>query len=159
MTDLIQKIKEERHDEAEIRELAAKITEQHKQHMAKQQQVQQQQVQQRQFNLQHSSTNSNGQSNILSYLTRSQPSKNASQCTSNNSLGSDHETNKETENKNEADEESAKGHFGWVTFENGKVYIPYIFRQQEKYCSVRMVEMKLLNKYLNYLHQVIKRFF
>lgn len=42
-----------------------------------------------------------------------------------------------------------------MSFQNGKVHIPYIFRQSEKYCAVRMVEVKLLNKYLNYLHQDI----
>lgn len=55
--------------------------------------------------------------------------------------------------KKACDEESQKGHFGWATF--GKIHIPYILRQSEKYCAVRMVEMKLLNKYLNYLHQDI----
>lgn len=37
----------------------------------------------------------------------------------------------------------------------GKAFIPYIYRQGEKYCAVRMVEQKVLNKYLNYLHQDI----
>lgn len=51
------------------------------------------------------------------------------------------------------DEASWKGHFGWDKL--GDCHIPYIFRQGEKYCAVRMVEIKLLNKYLNYLHQDI----
>ena len=48
------------------------------------------------------------------------------------------------------DEESRKGRFGWCEFE--KNYIPYIFRNAgEKYTSVRMVERKLLNKFLTVL--------
>lgn len=52
-----------------------------------------------------------------------------------------------------ADDESLKGHFGWESFNSGKIHIPYIIRQSEKYCAVRIVEQKLLNKYLNVLHQ------
>ncbi|XP_013183800.1 uncharacterized protein LOC106129698 [Amyelois transitella] len=48
------------------------------------------------------------------------------------------------------DEASWKGHFGWDML--GKCHIPYIYRSGEKYVAVRMVEIKLLNKYLNYLH-------
>ncbi|XP_034240912.1 uncharacterized protein LOC117645103 isoform X2 [Thrips palmi] len=49
------------------------------------------------------------------------------------------------------DADSVKMHFGWVTL--GKIHIPYILRYgSEKYCAVRMVEMKLLSKYLTYLH-------
>lgn len=49
------------------------------------------------------------------------------------------------------DADSVKMHFGWVTL--GKVHIPYILRYgSEKYCAVRMVELKLLSKYLTYLH-------
>ncbi|XP_017012665.3 uncharacterized protein [Drosophila takahashii] len=47
-------------------------------------------------------------------------------------------------------EESIYGHFGWVQL--GKVLIPYIFRQSEKYCSVRMIEQKILGQYLDFLH-------
>ncbi|XP_046400075.1 uncharacterized protein LOC124166557 isoform X2 [Ischnura elegans] len=48
------------------------------------------------------------------------------------------------------DEESAKGRFGWETF--GKCYVPYVFRRGVKYVAVRMVEMKLLNKFLAHVH-------
>ncbi|KAJ1532298.1 hypothetical protein ONE63_000907 [Megalurothrips usitatus] len=49
------------------------------------------------------------------------------------------------------DADSVKMHFGWVTL--GREHIPYILRYgNEKYCAVRMVEMKLLSKYLTYLH-------
>merc|ERR550532_244305 len=51
------------------------------------------------------------------------------------------------------DEESKKGRFGWAEFE--KNLIPYIFRnagdKPERYTSVRMVERKLLNKFLSVL--------
>jgi len=49
------------------------------------------------------------------------------------------------------DEESRRGRFGWVEFE--KNYIPYIFRtgKNEKFTSVRMVERKMLNKFLSVL--------
>lgn len=48
------------------------------------------------------------------------------------------------------DDESRKGRFGWCEFE--KNFIPYIFRNKgEKYTSVRMVERKLLSKFLTVL--------
>jgi len=48
------------------------------------------------------------------------------------------------------DEESKKGKFGWFDIE--KVYLPYILRYgSEKYTSVRMVERRLLNRYLQVL--------
>merc|ERR1719295_2007412 len=50
-----------------------------------------------------------------------------------------------------SDDDSRKGRFGWCEFE--KNHIPYIFRSpgQEKYTSVRMVERKLLDKFLRIL--------
>lgn len=51
------------------------------------------------------------------------------------------------------DDESQRGRFGWTTF--GDQHIPYIFRSSEKYCAVRILEAKLLNKYLSYLHSDI----
>ena len=48
------------------------------------------------------------------------------------------------------DEESKKGRFGWFDIE--KTYLPFIFRYgTEKYTSVRMVERRLLNRYLQVL--------
>ena len=48
------------------------------------------------------------------------------------------------------DEESKKGRFGW--FEIEKTYLPLIFRYEtDKYTSVRMVERKLLNRFLQVL--------
>ncbi|XP_012282017.1 uncharacterized protein LOC105700600 isoform X2 [Orussus abietinus] len=58
-----------------------------------------------------------------------------------------------TEGKVPLDDESQRGRFGWTSF--GKCHIPYIFRGTEKYCAVRILESKLLNKYLSYLHSDI----
>lgn len=146
------KVKEERHDEAEIRELAAKMKEQHKSDSAKaaaQQRQQQQQLAARGL--------PNGSNTMLNYLTRKPAAAtatavNGSSATATNGQS---EAKKLSENgdsgeKKPCDEESQRGHFGWATF--GKIHIPYILRQGEKYCAVRMVELKLLNKYLSYLH-------
>lgn len=55
--------------------------------------------------------------------------------------------------KGTIDEESVRGRFGWSTIHNA--HIPYVFRREDKYCAVRMVETKLLNKYLSYLpHEI-----
>ncbi|XP_017044836.1 uncharacterized protein LOC122320867 [Drosophila ficusphila] len=153
-------VKQMRPDDAEICELAAKMKEQHKQQAS------------RQAALQHSNggsngaaggnmqppiTNGNGQTNIMSYLTRHQKLPNgtmrvvpalAPNGRSNGAI-SDSGSDKKS-SAGSCDEESINGHFGWAQF--GKVSIPYIFRQSEKYCSVRMIELKLLGKYLNGLH-------
>ncbi|CAG9855122.1 unnamed protein product [Phyllotreta striolata] len=115
-------VKQERHDEAEIRELAAKFMEASKAKMA----IPQRPAQQSGQNL-----------NILSFF-GSDKSKTKSNSPS------------EIDTKN-IDEESVKGRFGWTIM--GKIHIPYITRSGESYCAVRMVEMKVLNKLLNYLHQ------
>ncbi|EAT43633.1 AAEL004946-PA, partial [Aedes aegypti] len=157
-------VKQERHDEAEINELAAKMMEVHKQQTAKAA-LQQQQVVRPGGAGQVPGVTANGttgQTNILNYLTR-KPGQQVPQsigattiapvgsAQTNGNAAKTEETNGE---KKACDEESQKGHFGWETFP-GKIHIPYIFRQSERYCAVRMVEMKLLNKYLNYLHQDI----
>lgn len=54
------------------------------------------------------------------------------------------------------DEDSQRGRFGWTVL--GQEPIPYILRQGVKYSSVRMVESKVLNKYLTYLHADIYNF-
>ncbi|KAJ8930439.1 hypothetical protein NQ314_016766 [Rhamnusium bicolor] len=120
-------VKQERHDEAEIRELAAKFVEANKAKMALPQRPPQQA----------------GQSmNILSFLTSDKAKG------KNNSVPAQSSSDSETKN---IDEESIKGRFGWTLM--GKMHIPYILRSGESYCAVRMVEMKVLNKLLNYLHQ------
>ncbi|KAI8116816.1 hypothetical protein CVS40_11210 [Lucilia cuprina] len=136
-------VKQERADDAEIQELAAKMKEAQKDALAKQQQ-QAAQMALRQANGMQPPVTANGQTNILNYLNRTQKPTNGN--VTSNGRSSSTDDNK----KPPCDEESQKGHFGWTTF--GKTYIPYIYRQQEKYCSVRMIEMKLLGKYLNCLH-------
>lgn len=124
-------IKEERHDEAEIRELAARMVEANRSKIASTQAARQQNL-----------TQVNVMPNRLGYWQGKAAKKPTSTTTSNDS-----------ESKVAPDEESVRGRFGWVQL--GKYHIPYIFRTGEKYCSVRMVEMKLLKNYLNYLHQDI----
>lgn len=169
-------VKQERHDEHEINELAAKIVESNKAHLAKQQQ--QQALQQQQLLRQQqlgSAQSTNGNGNILNYFGR----KTATTVTPANGTGmaatttgvSDQQqqvaacptsptgstggaANAGDEKKAPSDEESQLGHFGWHTC-NKTANIPYIVRGGEKYCAVRIVETKLLNKYLNYLHQDI----
>ena len=58
--------------------------------------------------------------------------------------------NSEEANKPPMDERSQKGHFGWTTLAGN--HIPYIFRDEERYCSVRILELKVLNQYLRVLH-------
>ncbi|XP_011293574.1 polyglutamine-repeat protein pqn-41 [Musca domestica] len=141
-------VKQERADESEIQELAAKMKEAQKDALAKQQQ-QAAQLASRQAMVNGQmqppvNANGGGQTNILNYLNRQQKPANGTTATNGRSSSTD--DNK----KAPCDEESQKGHFGWTTF--GKTFIPYIYRQTEKYCSVRMIELKLLGKYLNCLH-------
>lgn len=106
-------VKQERHDEAEIRELAAKMSEQHKQQMAK---IQQQNAAQRQApaaQITHQAI-AGGQTNILNYLTRNQKptvghpiSNQIAQPSSSKAIDSS-----EASDNDKKDEESQKGHFG-----------------------------------------------
>lgn len=146
-------VKEERHDEAEINEMAAKMKETHRQATAKATAAAQ--IVAATGRVPPGMPNTtNGQSNIMNYLTRKgAPPPQLQQIGVNNSQDltkpkSDGAT--ADGEKKPADEESQKGRFGWTTF--GKTHIPFILRQSEKYCSVRMVESKLLNNYLNSLH-------
>jgi hypothetical protein len=138
-------VKEERHDEAEIAELAAKMVEAHKTQAAKQQT-------QAVTNPALLGTQALGApGSILNYLQRkpSAMTTMVQQTSNGNSNGNGHTV----DDGKPADEESLKGHFGWESFSGGKMHIPYIIRQTEKYCAVRIVENKLLNKYLTVLHQ------
>jgi hypothetical protein len=146
MTTIGSAVKEERHDEAEIVELAAKMVEAHKSQAAKQ--ATQQQTNQTLLGATAALTQTNP-SSILNYLQR-KPMAAATaiqQPVASNGNGHAPDDGKP------ADDESLKGHFGWESFSSGKIHIPYIIRQTEKYCAVRIVEQKLLNKYLNVLHQ------
>lgn len=132
-TSQIVSVKAERPDEAEIQELAAKMVEANKAKAA--------QPTQQNRPLTSMQSNASGQVGILNFLTRKGAPANDKAKDKN-----------ESESKSN-DERSIKGHFGWATI--GKGYVPYLFRQSEKYCAVRMVEVKLLNKYLSYLSQDI----
>ncbi|XP_058119233.1 uncharacterized protein LOC131289770 isoform X1 [Anopheles ziemanni] len=185
-------VKQERHDEAEINEMAAKIMEAHKQQSAKAAAAAVQQVPGARPAAVGATVAANGvvvpgQANILNYLTRKPtattvgpantimstvaaapstaltalPLGSGQGVASNGGSGKAYDGGGDSNGsvngsgeKKANDEESQKGRFGWETFP-GKVYIPCILRQQERYCAVRMVEMKLLNKYLTVLHQDI----
>ncbi|XP_050313066.1 uncharacterized protein LOC126748107 isoform X2 [Anthonomus grandis grandis] len=120
------RVKQEKQDDPEIRELAAKLVEANKAKMAVPQK--------------NSPSGQPPGMNILNYL-GSDKNKNSS----NNPLANSIQELKEI------DEESSKGRFGWTLM--GKTHIPYIIRSGENYVAVRMVELKVLNKWLNYLHQ------
>lgn len=126
-------VKAERPDEAEIQELAAKMVEANKAKAA--------QPTQQTRPLSSMQSNASGQVGIMNFLTRKGAPTNDK---SKEKAESDTKAN---------DERSVKGQFGWAAI--GKGYVPYLFRQGEKYCAVRMVEVKLLNKYLSYLSQDI----
>ncbi|XP_041980591.1 uncharacterized protein LOC121734189 [Aricia agestis] len=138
MTDTTMvKVKTERPDEAEIRELAAKMVEANK---AKALAASVAAARPQPGNpLGAPPAGPGGQMGILSFLTR----KPGAQTTEQRPAAEEKKTPA-------PDEASWKGHFGWDML--GKCHIPYIYRSGERYVAVRMVEIKLLNKYLNYLH-------
>nr|XP_014287878.1 uncharacterized protein LOC106688092 isoform X4 [Halyomorpha halys] len=129
------RIKEERPDEAEIQELAARMVEANKAKMAAQ-----------------AAAAANPppkprcypSQGILGY-TSSSPRPN-----SRNTPTSPSPSSTPDKEKAPMDLCSQKGKFGWIML--GEEHLPYIQRADEKYCAVRMVEMKLLVKYLSYLN-------
>lgn len=123
-------VKQERHDDAEIQALAEKILEATKSRMVGNQQKANATI---------------TQNVILNSMIADKKKTNNSQSSS--------AQNNDTNATPAIDEVSVQGKFGWITV--GKTHIPYIIRNDEKYCAVRMVEVKVLNKYLNYLHQDI----
>lgn len=153
-------VKKERHDEAEIEEMASKMKEQQRAALLKQQQ-QTQAAQLATAARQPGMMNAaNGQQYINNYFQQRggaapPPAANPPRNGHTNGSAAAISTSPSPEKpKPNDDEESQLGHFGWTTF-GGKVHIPYILRQQEKYCAVRMTEMKLLVKYLGCLHPEI----
>jgi len=132
----VKEVKAEREDEAEIVELAKKIKEANK---ARANQVlNQPTLQAQQLNMARP-----GQPTIAQYFNGSA----AKEAPTNGT------TAKPADDK-PVDEESKKGRFGWFDIE--KQYLPYIFRYTtEKFTSVRMVERKLLNRYLQVLPQEV----
>ncbi|XP_018373049.1 PREDICTED: uncharacterized protein LOC108767586 isoform X6 [Trachymyrmex cornetzi] len=133
-------VKQERPDDAEIRELAAKMVEAHKAKMLANMPAVQQQQQQRQQCL-IPQPNLPG---ILGYLHKRPTDGSSAPKPPTGGL----------ENKVPTpDDDSQRGRFGWTSFD--ECHIPYIFRSGEKYCAVRILESKLLNKYLSFLHSDI----
>uniref|UniRef100_A0A1Y1KKV2 Uncharacterized protein n=1 Tax=Photinus pyralis TaxID=7054 RepID=A0A1Y1KKV2_PHOPY len=120
-------VKQERFDETEIQNLADKMMEANKVRMSTPAPLSQVQT------IQHNGT-------IFNFLT---PSKDI---TVTKIIKSNNVTNLK-------DDESLRGHFGWTTV--NKALIPYIIREGQKLCSVRVVEMKVLNKFLHCFNQEI----
>ncbi|XP_063605487.1 uncharacterized protein LOC134780609 isoform X1 [Penaeus indicus] len=141
-TNTAPRIKQERLDEREINQLAQEMVEKNKQKMISQAAQIAQQNQASQQALQRAG----GQQMITFYFNRDKSSITAKE----DSLV----PNKvEEKKKGTIDEESQRGRFGWSTIHDA--HIPYLFRREDKYCAVRMVETKLLNKYLNFLpHEI-----
>jgi len=140
-------VKEERADDAEINDLARKIAEANKQKIAQTQQLTQQV-------LNGPATLARpGQPGIQQYFTNMSNGNGPAAVNGKTA----EPTGKSTEVNGKAaavdkpvDEESKKGRFGWFDIE--KVFLPLIFRYStEKYTSVRMVERKLLNRFLQVL--------
>jgi len=140
-------VKEERADDAEINDLARKIAEANRQKLAQTQQLTQQVlngpatlarpgqpgIQQYFSNM----SNGNGPAVINGKIV--EPAGKAAEM-----------NGKAAAVDKPVDEESKKGRFGWFDIE--KVFLPLIFRYTtEQYTSVRMVERKLLNRFLQVL--------
>ncbi|XP_031780772.1 uncharacterized protein LOC100122828 isoform X2 [Nasonia vitripennis] len=131
-------VKQERPDEAEIRELAAKMVEAHKAKMG----TAAAQAAAAAAVIPRSPGCNQNLSGLLGYL------NNVRRPTPETTV-----VKPAPEGKAPLDDESQRGRFGWTSF--GDNHIPYIFRASEKYCAVRILESKLLNKYLSYLHSDI----
>jgi len=138
-------VKTERHDDAEINEMARRIIEQNSK-KASQQAGMPPMGYPPQANMAMSRP---GQPMIQNYLTN-----NSVHLANNNQqgkAGSSGEAVKKVDRS--IDDESKKGRFGWGELEKNPM--PYILRvsgeKTEKYTSVRMVERKLLNKFLSVL--------
>ncbi|XP_073978310.1 uncharacterized protein isoform X4 [Rhodnius prolixus] len=129
-------VKQERPDDAEINDLAAKILEQNKAKLAA--------LATSGNNTASGPSRSTNVPNIFTRAGSKTPSSTPTPPASSASAEAE---------KPPLDSTSQKGKFGWVRL--GDEYIPYIQRSEEKYCAVRMVELKVLAKYLNYLNSDI----
>lgn len=138
-------LKEERADEAEIKDLARQIAEANKQKVAQYQLLSQ-------ASLSGPVTFARpGQPAINQYFTNISNGNTTGSSLVNSAKMSETEKNVEINGKSiPVDEESKKGRFGWFDIET--VFLPMIFRYgTEKFTSVRMVERKLLNRFLQVL--------
>jgi len=142
-------VKEERADEAEINDLARKIAEVNKQKLAQAQHLAQQQILNGPVALARP-----GQPGIQQYFSNMSNGNVPAAAVTNGKTaetpGKAVEVNGKAGPDKPIDEESKKGRFGWFDIE--KVFLPLIFRYgTDKYTSVRMVERKLLNRFLQVL--------
>ena len=131
-------VKEERHDDAEINDLARKIKEANKAKMAQTAGM---------------PANPMAAGGPVAMARPGQPAIqqffNGGSAASNGTTPAGKPADPPQHDK-PVDEESKKGKFGWFDIE--KVFLPFIFRYTtEKYTSVRMVERRLLNRYLQVL--------
>jgi len=132
-------VKEERHDEAEINDLARKIKEANKAKLAQTAGL---------------PPNPMAGGGPVAMARPGQPAiqqffNGAASAATNGTTPTGKATDAPQHDK-PVDEESKKGKFGWFDIE--KVFLPFIFRYTtEKYTSVRMVERRLLNRYLQVL--------
>lgn len=140
-------VKTERHDDAEINEMARRIIEQNRQKSG--QQAGMPPMGYPPHAGQMAMSNRPGQPTIQNYLTN----PNGMHLVNNNQQKAGSSGSEVVKKDVAIDEESKKGRFGWGEFEKNP--IPYILRvsgeKTEKYTSVRMVERKLLNKFLSVL--------
>lgn len=93
---------------------------------------------------------------ILGYLNKQRPNEASVPKASTDSGGLESSGSNSSSNGSRIpppDDDSQRGRFGWTTFDDS--HIPYIFRSGVKYCAVRILESKLLDKYLSYLHSDI----
>lgn len=136
-------VKTERHDDHEINELARKIAEQNRNKVAGM--------------APHAPGHAPGmmqmarpgQPMIHNYM-QQQPGRSQSHLNHIQQPQQQKPRSSSSSDERKIDAESRKGRFGWCEFE--KNYIPFIFRNTgERYTSVRMVERKLLSRYLSVL--------
>ena len=126
-------VKTERHDDHEINELAKKIAEQNRVKMTA---------------MPQGISGYSGGMHPMNLMRPGQPGINNFMIPNGGRIQM--QDNGAVAEEKRIDDESRKGRFGWCEFE--KNFIPYIFRNKsEKYTSVRMVERKLLSKFLTVL--------
>ena len=92
-------------------------------------------------------SNQNGVQNPLPESQQHQSQANVDSISLQPGQGGNEESDKPKVSENQIDFPSFKGVFGWTVLDN--VNVPYIFRKDRKFVSVRIVEQKLLSRYPN----------
>jgi len=144
-------VKQERHDDREINEMARRIAEQNRQKAATAPGMQPgyPAAAAPAGSNQYQMTQVRGQPAIQNYFARNGAAAANGGAAASNGGSAANGAAAAVDDKR-LDDESRRGRFGWCEFE--KNHIPYIFRTGgEKFTSVRMVERKLLNKFLTAL--------